>query len=208
MRKYKLYLFDFDGTLFDTTDGLYYVFKTAFKAVGGNIKPDDVIYLSRVPLQESYIKMGGDPQKMDDFVKNIEDALDDVESISTIKKYHDSDELFAYLRDNKIDAGIVTSNRISHVYKTFEYLNIDLKTFKVYVGNDNCKKFKPNPAPLLLALQEFGYKGDLKDVVYIGDSFNDCKCAINAGVDYFLIDHDHNSNYDFKKIHNLMDLFK
>ena len=51
-------------------------------------------------------------------------------------------------------------------------------------------------------------KGDLKDVVYIGDSHNDCLAAINAGISYYLIERDEDRDLEFPKIYSLMELFK
>ena len=87
MKKYKVYLFDFDGTLFDTSKGLNYVFKEAFKVAGVKVEDKDIPYLSRVPLKESFDTLGGDYNKADEFVERIEEALDEEPAIKTTLKF-------------------------------------------------------------------------------------------------------------------------
>ena len=43
MQEFKLYLFDFDGTLFDTLPSSKYVFLMAYKNIGISIKEEDVL---------------------------------------------------------------------------------------------------------------------------------------------------------------------
>lgn len=207
MRKYKLYLFDFDGTLFDTSRGLYYVFKEAFKVADVDIKKEDVTYLSRVPLSESYVKFGGNKDKISEFSKRILEALDEDESIETTIKFPEIDDLLALFKNNHIDVGIVTSNNKPHVLKILRYLNIDPALFKVIIGSDICDETKPSPKPILMALDNYQNKVLKSDVVYVGDSINDVLAAKNAGIEYFLLDRKKNSNAEFPRINNLMELF-
>ena len=207
MKKYKVYLFDFDGTLFDTSKGLNYVFKEAFKVAGVKVEDKDIPYLSRVPLKESFDTLGGDYNKADEFVERIEEALDEEPAIKTTLKFPEIDEFLSYIKNNDVLCGIVTSNNANHVFKILDFFNIDHDYFKTYIGVDKSVVVKPSPKPILMALSELGYKGDLKDVVYIGDSHNDCLAAINAGISYYLIERDEDRDLEFPKIYSLMELF-
>ena len=51
MEKYNLYLFDFDGTLFDTLPSSKYVFKKAYEKIGISLNEDDVLGFTREPFQ-------------------------------------------------------------------------------------------------------------------------------------------------------------
>ena len=207
MKKYKVYLFDFDGTLFDTSKGLNYVFKEAFKVAGVKVEDKDIPYLSRVPLKESFDTLGGDYNKADEFVKRIEEALDEEPAIKTTLKFPEIDEFLSYIKNNDVLCGIVTSNNVNHVFKILDFFHLDHDYFKTYIGVDKSVEVKPSPKPILMALSELGYKGDLKDVVYIGDSHNDCLAAINAGISYSLIERDEDRDLEFPKIYSLMELF-
>lgn len=208
MKKYSLYLFDFDGTLLNTMNALYYVFAEAFKALNIEIKPEDVPELARVRLTKSFPKFGGKPEDFDKFVDRIESALDEMPSISSTQKYEDSDEFFEYVKKNNILIGIVTSNNTNHVNKVLDYMKIDKNLFVTKVGSNTIHKFKPNPAPLLLAIENAGFNERLDEVVYVGDSLNDCLCGTNAGVDSILIDRENTIKTEYTKINNLMELFK
>lgn len=208
MKKYNLYLFDFDGTLLDTSKCLYYVFNEAFKEAHINIKEDDVELLSRIPITEGYIKMHGKAEYVEAFSKRIKEALNEEDSIKYTKKFPEIDELLDIVKKNNINVGIVTSNDTLHVYKVLEFLNIDPKLFKVIVGSDKCKEIKPSPQPILEALKEANYTGSYDKAIYIGDSFNDCLAGKNAHIDYLLLDRKGNSNSEFPKISNLLELFR
>ena len=211
MKKYKCYLFDFDGTLIDSFDSLYIVFKMAFESIGITIDPNDVPWMSRVPLEESYDYYHGskDQETVDTFGKAIVDALDSKEVLHETRLFEDSKEFFKYVKKNGICCGIVTSNNSNHVNDVLEYFNIDKSVFSVIVGNELSKATKPDPDPIYQALKLLNYKSDKKDVVYIGDSFNDCLAAKNAGVETYLLDRNNSQiNSEYPRISSLMDLFK
>ena len=94
------------------------------------------------------------------------------------------------------------------MFKLLDFFNIYHNYFNTYIVFDKSVEVKPSPKPILMALSELGYKGDLKDVVYIGDSHNDCLAAINAGISYYLIERDEDRDLEFPKIYSLMELFK
>lgn len=210
MKKYKLYLFDFDGTLLDTVSCLEYVFTVSYESIGIKFDPKDTVEFSRVPLTYGYKKYGADPNKWADFVKIIDESLDHPESLRRTKFYPESKEFINYLHQNKIRCGIVTSNNSKHVKDVLLALDLPIDAFEIYVGNKECTKFKPHPDPIFKALEEANYEGELSDVAYIGDGPNDMISANAAGVDAILIDrHNLMENSDkYKKISNLMELFK
>ena len=209
MKKFKYYLFDFDGTLIDSFPSLYVVFKRAYEAVGITIKNEDVPYLSRVPLFEGYERFNApnDKESIEKFSKAIVDALDSEEALVLTELFHDSLEFFYYVETNNIPCGIVTSNRIKHVKEVLDYFSINPDIFKVIVGNELTKKTKPDPEPVNVALKLLNYQGDKKDIVYVGDSYNDCLAGINAGVSVLLLDRGDNFDSPYPSIKSLMELF-
>lgn len=210
MRKYDLYLFDFDGTLFDTSKALEMVFIKSFKRVGIKINSSQVGWLSRVPLPESYSELGAPNTKeaWDHFIDGIEETLNSKESIELTHGFEETEMFFDYVKSRNISIGIVTSNNSNHVRDILNFFKVPSDLVKVIVGNGEAPKPKPDPLPINVALEMLNYNGKKEDVVYIGDSKNDCLSAINAGIDYFFLDREGQGHYKEKSITNLMELFE
>lgn len=209
MKKYKLYLFDFDGTLFDTSKALNMVFKVSFAKIGVTINDSQITWLSRVPLPEACKELNcpDDEVSKKIFIDAINEAVDSQESINMTELFEETMEFIEYARRNNIEIGIVTSNNANHVKDILNHFSIPIDTFKIIVGNVEAPIPKPNPQPIQVALKMANYDGNLEDVIYVGDSHNDCLSAINSHIDYYLLDRHGNSKEPYKKIKNLMDLF-
>ena len=210
MKKYDLYLFDFDGTLLNTMPALEYVFSVSYEHIGVHFNKEDTVEFSRIPLDEGFNKLGAKKEKWDDFCKSIEASLDFPTSLERNYPYEESMAFFKYLKDHHIKAGIVTSNKEKHVKEVLHTMNIPLDTFVIYMGSKQYNNFKPHPEPILKTLEVLGYQGSLDKVVYVGDGINDTLCANNAGVDAVLIDRiDAFKDSDkYIRIKNLLELFK
>ena len=210
MKKYDLYLFDFDGTLLDTMPALEIVFRLSYEHIGTKFDSKDTVEFSRIPLDEGFHKLHADPNKWEDFCKYIELSLDFPEALKHNYPYPESMEFFKFLKENHVLAGIVTSNKDKHVKEVLEVMNIPVDTFAVIMGSKQYDNFKPHPEPILKALDELGYKGPLDKVVYVGDGINDTLCANNAGVDAVLIDRidAFPESNKYIRIKNLMELFE
>lgn len=210
MKKYDLYLFDFDGTLLDTLPSLDYVFKTSYESIGVSWDSSLTEEFSRIPLHVGYEKLGAKKEHWEVFCKTIDESLDHQKTIELSKCYPETKEFVKYLKDHNLKAGIVTSNNKKHVIEVLKVLGIDPNIFEVIIGNKECQRFKPYPDPILIGLEAFNYKGDKRKVVYVGDGNNDMLSAISAGVDAVLIDRENNAplNKDYKIIHKLTDLFE
>ena len=190
MQKFQLYLFDFDGTLFDTLPSSKYVFRKAYENIGFEFSEDDVLGFTREPIPDSYARLGAPKEKFDSFMDDIEKYVNSQESVNLTGIYDDTYDTVIDLRMLEADLGIVTSNNIPHVRDVLKKFDMQKDFFSVLVGNREAPNPKPSPEPILKALEMIGYKGDKKDVCYVGDSLNDCLSAINAGIVPILLDRD------------------
>ena len=190
MQKFQLYLFDFDGTLFDTLPSSKYVFRKAYENIGFEFSEDDVLGFTREPIPDSYARLGAPKEKFDSFMDDIEKYVNSQESVNLIGIYDDTYDTVIDLRMLEADLGIVTSNNVPHVRDVLKKFDMQKDFFSVLVGNREAPNPKPSPEPILKALEMIGYKGDKKDVCYVGDSLNDCLSAVNAGIVPILLDRD------------------
>ena len=208
MQKFQLYLFDFDGTLFDTLETSKYVFRKAYEFLGIPLNEDEVLQFTREPIPVSYKRMGAPIEKYDAFMAQIEKYLNTTkESIDLTDIYDDTYDTIIDLRMDEADLGIVTSNNVPHVRDILRKFDMQKDFFTVLVGNREAPNPKPSPEPILKALEMINFKGDKKDVCYIGDSLNDCLSAVNAGVVPILLDrNDEYKDAPYLRIHSLNEL--
>ena len=190
MQKFQLYLFDFDGTLFDTLPSSKYVFRKAYENIGFQFSEDDVLGFTREPIPDSYARIGAPKEKFNSFMDDIEKYVNSQESVNLTGIYDDTYDTIIDLRMLEADLGIVTSNNVPHVRDILKKFDMQKDFFAVLVGNREAPNPKPSPEPILKALEMIGYKGDKKDVCYVGDSINDCLSAVNAGIVPILLDRD------------------
>ena len=188
MEHFLLYLFDFDGTLFDTLPSSKYVFKMAYKNIGIECNEEEVLGYTREPIPNSYARLGAPKEKFASFMQDIEKYVNSQESVNLTDVFDDTYDTIIDLRILEADLGIVTSNNVKHVRDVLKKFDMQKDFFKVLVGNQEAPNPKPSPEPILKALEMIGYKGNKKDVCYVGDSINDCLSAISAGITPILLD--------------------
>ena len=75
--------------------------------------------------------------------------------------------------------GVVTAKRRATLELAFEVLPELRRFFEVTVAAEDTERHKPNPDPLLLALERLGESAD--GAVYVGDSPFDVQAAKAAG---------------------------
>ena len=83
------------------------------------------------------------------------------------------------LKDEGRRLGIVTAKRRQTVELAFARIPIE-HLFETVVGGDETKKHKPDPEPLLLALDRLGAAPG--EAAYVGDAPFDVKAAKAAGL--------------------------
>ena len=75
--------------------------------------------------------------------------------------------------------GIVTAKRRATVELAFSFLPLE-RFFDVVVGSDDTERHKPDPEPLLYALEQLD--AEPQQAAYVGDSPFDIRAAKAAGV--------------------------
>lgn len=194
---YKLYMFDFDLTLADTTDTACEAYRVAISACGGIFAEDKLLEYLSVPLDITYEKCckGHSKKTVDDFRKIFYDKTHSIIA-STTKLYPDVLDCLHKLRDNGKLLGIVTNRDVESMNLYFRSVKDGkgtlLDLFRSVVGRDQVVGFqKPNKEPIEYCIKEVAkYTGQtIKkcECVYVGDAENDWLSAKNAGVDFIYI---------------------
>ena len=183
MRNFSLYLFDFDYTLVDSSEGIVKCFNHAFNQI--NLPELDAHIIQNTigdTLENSFFVLTG--------IKNTNDF--------EIFKKHFMDYSYKYMHDNVIlyedtintlsklkadnkKIGIISSKdrfTIEKIAKKFNFYHY----IDIIVGEDDTMLKKPFPNQIFLALDRLNIK--CEDTIYIGDSLIDAQTAYNAKIPF------------------------
>lgn len=194
MKKYDLYLFDFDGTLFDTLDSLIEIYKLGFLKYGIEIKEDEYETFLGESLISAFSRKGVKQEDVPEAIKYFNEMANTIEVCSKTKLYPETLKLFELLNNKKINYGIVTGSSSVRVNMVLDYFKIDKSNIKVIVGSNMYKKPKPDKEPLEMALKMINYTNKKDKVLYIGDTLQDKLCADAANVECVLLNRRNNIN--------------
>lgn len=176
--RYRTVLFDLDGTLVDSAAMILASFRHATKTV---LKRE-------IPDHELLAAVGGPGLRaqMEALAPDRVDELVEVYSRHNVG-LHDGLQacggvldLLATLKDEGRRLGIVTAKRRATLDLAFEVLPELQRFFDVTVGAEDTDRHKPNPEPLLTALDRLGE--DPGNAAYVGDSPFDVQAAKAAGM--------------------------
>jgi pyrophosphatase PpaX len=177
MPAYPVWLFDFDGTLVDTHGVILDCYRHAALEGLGEELPADVVEanLSRT-LREAAADVAGD--RADEFFDvYVEHSLalhaDEVDTFDGVT------EMLMRLRDDGCRLGIVTSKLRQTVDLVLDQISYG-PAFEVIVTAEDTERHKPDPDPILLALERLRVGPDA--AIYVGDSPYDILAARAAGV--------------------------
>ena len=185
MNKYKVLLFDLDGTLCDTDEMIVQTMYAIYK----DYKPtkersrEELYYFSGPPIRETLKNEfpNYDPDMMYDVFKKVSKGF----YPSTVKAYKDEKEVLKALKDAGYQLGVVTNKGLPLTIYSLEICGIK-SFFDVIVSADDVAEPKPNPTGIFKAMEALNIQNK-GDVLYVGDNDIDYETATNAGVDAMLV---------------------
>jgi pyrophosphatase PpaX len=175
--RFSVVLFDLDGTVIDSGAIILASMQHAAKEVLGHAPPDE----------ELMAAVGG--PGLEAQMRAL--APDRVEELVTVYRAHNEplhdtlvccagmEDVLVRLRDEGRRLGIVTAKRRATVELAFAAVPLG-HLFDAVVGGDETTRHKPDPDPLLLALERLDARPD--DTAYVGDAPFDVRAARAAGV--------------------------
>jgi len=177
---YKCVIFDVDGTLIDTEEGILASLQRVVKEeLNQVIDLDKLKFALGITGDAALIKLG-----ISNIAKANQNWIKYIEDYSHLIKIYDGIEKnLIKLSGAGIYMGIVTSRTVQELDNDFFPLGLQ-KYMRTIISADDTKKHKPEPEPLLKFLEVSGI--DVSSSLYIGDTIYDMQCANGAGIDFAL----------------------
>ncbi len=188
-------LFDYDGTLMDTNEVVLQSWQHTFRTIRGYEEDPEVIrqtfgeplvmtlakLFPETPVEKSlYIYRTFQREVFTDFVEVFSGML----------------ELLEVLKQRGYKLGLVTSRTKDTTWSGLEHYDMD-KYFNAVITAGDTDKHKPDPEPIIIALERMGTLPE--EAIMVGDTMFDLLCARNAGVKSVIVDWSVTMTADEKK---------
>lgn len=174
----KAVLFDFDGTLADTNPLIIRTFEETFNTLSPEraLTREKVLDCIGPTLEQTGEKYFPDnPQAFVDYYRNLNDKYHD----EMIAIFPGVIEMVKTLRDKGLKLAIVSSKRRDFVIRGLQQTKL-LEYFDYIVAGDDVENPKPDPEPVIQALNHYGISPS--EALMIGDNSHDIDGAKNANV--------------------------
>ncbi|HVM68704.1 MAG TPA: HAD-IA family hydrolase [Gaiellaceae bacterium] len=175
--RFPVVLFDFDGTVIDSGAIILASMRHATLTVLGREFEDEVLMaaVGGSGLVEQMRLL--DESRVDELVRVYRAHNEPLHA--DLACCAGMEDVLAALKQEGRTLGIVTAKRRETVALAFATVPIE-HLFDIVVGSDDTERHKPDPDPILHALERLDAKPD--DAVYVGDSPFDIRAAKAAGV--------------------------
>lgn len=185
---YKVYLFDFDYTLADSSCGIILCFRKVLSLQGYTGVTDEAIRRTiGKTLEESFSILTGvtETERLADFKRQYVRAADNLMTVNT-RLFPETCRVLDALKAQGARVGII-STKFRYRIRELLDMHLPFDFMDVIIGGEDVSQAKPSPEGLLLAIERLGAKKE--EVLYIGDSTVDAETARAAGVDFAGITH-------------------
>lgn len=185
MHKYKVLLFDLDGTLCDTDEMLIQSFFALYKKYRpAKIRTrEELIYFSGPPIKKTLVDEFPD-YSFEEIYKAFQETSREL-YLPYVKAFENEIETLKKLKEAGYLLGVVTNKGAPLTKYSLEVAHID-GLFDVVISADDVNAPKPSPLGINKALERLAI-ADKGKVLYIGDNDIDYETACNAGTDAMLV---------------------
>lgn len=182
MKKYRLVIFDLDGTLLDTREGVLSSVKYTINKTGLTPLEDSVLQtFIGPPIMDSFAKTYGisDKEKLQELVEIFRKQYKDVDLLKA-ETYEGIYEVFETLKRIGIKTAVATYKRQDYTENILKHFGFDQYTDIIY-GADPDNKLKKKDI-IQLCLEKTGIGVD--EAVMVGDTEHDAEAARQLGMDF------------------------
>lgn len=173
----KALLFDFDGTLLNTNDLIIQTFMHVLEErFPGQYSPQDCIKFIGPSLKETFEQIT--PNEVDQMIFNYR-KWNHQHHDELVTEFEGVKETLQQLDDLGIRMVIVSTKQRETIKRGLQLMDAE-RFFEFYIGIEDVEHVKPNPEPVLKAIEKLGVSKE--DVLMIGDNYHDIEAGKNAGV--------------------------
>jgi len=179
----KAIVFDVDGVLIDSNKIIVEAYKKTAKDLGLQIPSlHEVVDLMGRPLVE-VVRTLWPESNVELYMKEYRRLFMDENLL--IPAIEGAVDAVSELGETGIKIGLLSGKTTFFIEKHLREAGFNINWFEVIVSFETTKKHKPDPEPLLYAINQLGVKPE--EAVYVGDAISDYECARNAKVEYFAV---------------------
>ena len=183
MKDYKAYLFDFDYTLADSSQGIVKCYRNVLNRHGfTSVSDDDIKRTIGKTLEESFsiFTDNHDPEFLARLKKEYVAEADRIMTDNTVL-FPETVNVLSALKKSNAKIGIISTK---YRYRIKECLdrNLDENIVDIIIGGEDVEHPKPSPEGLKFAIKQLDL--EKSSVLYIGDSPVDAETALHAAVDF------------------------
>ena len=179
MAPLKAALFDFDGTLVDTTNLIYQSMRYATgEILGRELSRETLMQNVGQPLPKQMEIL--DPERAADLLKSYR-TFNDANHEKYIASFPEVETALQRLRDAGLGVAVVTSKRRPSVELALDSFPALRGLVDFFVTMEDTTEHKPRPEPLLKGLELLGGVPP-ENAAYVGDAPFDVMAARGAGV--------------------------
>lgn len=201
-KKTEMVLFDLDGTLVDSAPDLAYSVDATLVELGlpacGEAKIRHWIgnEIERTLKRAMLDNMAGEPDA--DLFNKALPIFMEIYSNNAARKSRFYDgvlEGMDYLKKNDYKIGCITNKREKFTHILLKTLGV-FDDFGIVISGDSLPKKKPDPLPLLHAVEHFNVRPE--HALMVGDSLNDVNAARAAGFKILCVSYGYNHGRDIR----------
>jgi phosphoglycolate phosphatase len=185
MKNYKLIIFDLDGTILDTSEGILASVECAIQQLClPPLTREEMLTFIGPPVQESFSQYYGLSDRSLQEVVNVFRNNYSNRNLLLAKPYEDIYSVFDCLCRNNIVSAIATYKREDYALKLLKYFHFDKYT-DIMFGADNENKLKKKD--IILKCMEKSKEKVLQNIVVIGDTLYDAIGAADLNLDFIAV---------------------